>query len=456
MDTNINTEPQPWVTLEKLLIEGDTQNLNEFLDSISPAETAWSVSHLDEEHRKRLLVLLHPEDAADVLHDLPDEQAADIIEDISPEGAAAILDQMSNDEQADILGDIDPEDAEAILGAMPRKEAEKTRQLMGYDEDCAGGIMSTVYLAYPETMAAGKVVDDLRKKIDSYSDYDVQYVYVTSSRGKLRGVLRLRDLLLTPPGKQVSLIMITDPVHVSLTAPLDELIQLFEEHAYIGVPVTNESGILVGIVRRAEVMEASGRRSENSFLKVSGIVGGEEFRYMPFRQRSFRRLSWLSINIVLNIIAASVIAIYQDTLTSVIALAVFLPIISDMSGCSGNQAVAVSIRELTLGLIKPFEILRVLGKEIWIGLTNGVILGILLGGVAYLWKGNPFLGLVVGGALATNTLVAVCLGGMIPLVLKKTGMDPALASSPILTTVTDMCGFFFALSFATVALPLLT
>jgi magnesium transporter len=173
---------------------------------------------------------------------------------------------------------------------------------------------------------------------------------------------------------------------------------------------------------------------------------------MPLLSRSGRRLSWLSLNIVLNIIAASVIALYQDTLTAVIALAVFLPMVSDMSGCSGNQAVAVSMRELSLGLVRPTEIMRVLGKEISLGILNGLALGILLGGVAYLWKGNPFLGLVVGGALAVNTVVAVCLGGLIPLLLKRIRLDPALVSSPLLTTVTDMCGFFFVLSFASLLL----
>ena len=146
--------------------------------------------------------------------------------------------------------------------------------------------------------------------------------------------------------------------------------------------------------------------------------------------------------------AASVIAFYQDTLAAVIALAVFLPIISDMSGCSGNQAVAVSIRELTLGLLKPNELFRVLFKEAGIGLLNGSVLGALIGIVAWVWQGNPYLGLVVGGALAANTLLAVLIGGLVPLVLRRFGMDPALASGPILTTVTYMCGFFLVLSLA--------
>ena len=173
---------------------------------------------------------------------------------------------------------------------------------------------------------------------------------------------------------------------------------------------------------------------------------------MPVRVRSSRRLSWLSVNILLNLMAASVIAFYQDTLSSVIALAVFLPIISDMSGCTGNQAVAVSMRELSLGIIKPGETFRVWFQEIRVGLINGLVLGILLGLAAFLWKGNIYLGLVVGGALAINTLVAVSIGGTVPLILKKLNVDPALASGPILTTITDMIGFFLALSFATIAL----
>ena len=159
---------------------------------------------------------------------------------------------------------------------------------------------------------------------------------------------------------------------------------------------------------------------------------------------------------MLNIIAASVIAFNQETLAAVIALAVFLPIISDMSGCSGNQAVAVSLRELTLGIIRPSEVWRVFRKESAVGLINGGVLGILLGLVAWAWKGNLMLGAVVAAALAANTLIAVCFGGLIPLALRGLGQDPALASGPILTTVTDMSGFFIVLKLASLVLPSLT
>ena len=176
---------------------------------------------------------------------------------------------------------------------------------------------------------------------------------------------------------------------------------------------------------------------------------------MPTVTRARRRLSWLSINIVLNIIAASVIALYQETLAAVIVLAVFLPIISDMSGCSGNQAIAVSMREITLGLIQPSDALRVWLKELAVGLINALVLGVLLGVAAYLWQRNVYLSLVVGFALAINTILSVSLGGLVPLFLRRMRMDPALASGPILTTVTDMCGFFLVLSFASAMLPLI-
>jgi magnesium transporter len=261
---------------------------------------------------------------------------------------------------------------------------------------------------------------------------------------------------MAPRNRVLSETMIKTPLGVNINASLRDLKAFFSQYAFLGAPVTDDEGKLVGVIRSSSVREAANRQNNQLFLKFAGIVGGEESRNMSLFKRSSRRLSWLSINIVLNIIAASVIAIYQDTLEKAIVLAVFLPIISDMSGCSGNQAVAVSIRELTLGLVRPRELVRVLAKESAIGLINGIALGILLGGAAILWKGNPYLGLVVGVSLAANTLVAVSFGGLVPLILRGMRTDPALASGPLLTTVTDMCGFFFVLSFASLMLPRIT
>lgn len=445
----------PWKILKKKIEKKNGKQITDFLGTLSSSERARAIAHLDKESIMELLILMPSHQAADLLDDLPDEQAADLIEILPRKEARSIVDELSPSDQADILGDMKERNAEAILGEMLFEDAEKTRELLKHPQDSAGGIMHTEFLAYNEDTIVEDVLNDLQSNGEKYSDYQIQYIYLTSVEGKLIGVLRLRDILFSSRQNKINSLTVAEPVFVTVSMPLEGLAQVFEEKKYIGIPVTNDESCIVGVVHRKDVMEAFGERNKDTYLKASGIVGGEELRSMPLLQRSKRRLSWLSVNILLNVIAASVIAFYQDTLSAVIALAVFLPIISDMSGCSGNQAVAVSIRELTLGLVKPFELLGVLSKELGMGIINGIVLGIVLGVIAFLWKGNIYFGIVVGGALTVNTIVAVCLGGMIPLYLQKIGKDPALASGPILTTVTDMCGFFFALGFATMMLPLL-
>jgi magnesium transporter len=325
--------------------------------------------------------------------------------------------------------------------------------MLEYEPDCAGGIMISEFLVYEIDNTIQDVLNDLQTNRGKYADYQVQYFYVVDKEEKLSGVLRMHDLLFPARETRLTDIMIKPPLSISDKASLKELQEFFEDHHLFGVPVVNDSNRMVGLVLPDAVKEAVSKQKTKNFLRLSGIVGGEEFRTMPLHSRAGRRLSWLSLNIVLNIIAASVIALYTDTLAAVITLAVFLPMVSDMSGCSGNQAVAVSMRELALGLVRPGELLWVLAKEAKVGIINGLVLGLLLGGVAFFWKGNPWLGAVVGGALAANTLVSVTLGGMLPLILKRLKLDPALVSSPLLTTVTDMCGFFFVLSFAAAVLP---
>jgi magnesium transporter len=316
--------------------------------------------------------------------------------------------------------------------------------------------MISEFLVYKSDDTIQDVLDDLQANRSEYANYHVQYFYVVDREAKLTGVLRMNDLLFPARDTRLTQVMITSPLSVPVKASLKELDEFFAEHHFFAVPVVDDEQRLVGVVLPEAIEEAVNKQETKTFLRLSGIIGGDEFRTMPLLSRSGRRLSWLTLNIVLNIIAASVIAMYQDTLAVVITLAVFLPMVSDMSGCSGNQAVAVSMRELSLGLVRPGELLWVLVKEARVGIINGLVLGLLLGGVAFFWKGNPWLGVVVGGALALNTVVSVILGGLLPLVLKRVKLDPALVSGPLLTTVTDMCGFFFILSFAAALLPKLT
>lgn len=443
----------PWEKLGELVNSGSGAEIARFFDGISPSETARVISRLSEEDRLRLFGLLSPKEAAGVIEDMPEVQAADLVEGLPSDHAAAILEELHSDHLADVLGEMDESASRAILEKMDHEEAAEARKILEYAPDSAGGLMISEYLAYRTDDTVRRVLEDLRAHRKAYTDYNVQYFYVVDPAGRLAGVLRMHDLLFPPRDARLAEIMIASPLKVPDTASLQELKGIFEERKLFGVPVVDSSDRLVGVVLPSDVEEAANKRQVRSFLRLSGVIGGEEFRTMPLLSRSGRRLSWLSINIVLNMLAASVIAMHQDTLSAAIALAVFLPMVSDMSGCSGNQAVAVSMRELSLGLVRPRELLWVLAKEAKVGIINGLVLGTLLGAVAYAWKGNPWLGLVVGGALAANTLVSVTLGGMLPLILKRLRLDPALVSSPLLTTATDMCGFFLVLSFAAAVLP---
>ncbi len=451
--TEDTTTERFWEDLEHLTDIGDSIAATELLQQLSPEEQRYALSRFEEDSQLSLIELLNPESAAELLSNLPEAQATSILEEMAPELAADVFQELPGDIGADLLREMDSEDSEALLAQMDdAEEAGGLRQRSSYDWDTAGGLMTTEFASFSSSSTVGDVLQHLSENAEHYGDMDVQYVYVVDEDGCLFGVLRLRDLVMTPRKKPVTDIMIPQPISVSVEDNFEHLLRLFAEKAYIGLPAIDEKGVLKGVVTKESLHEASADHQTEDYLNASGIVGGEELRSMPMWDRSRRRLAWLGPNIVLNLIAASIIAFYEDTLQAVIALAVFLPIISDMSGCSGNQAVAVSMRELTLGVIRENEFLRIVWKEGVLGLINGSILGILLGTIAALWKGNIWLGLVVTGALMLNTLLSVLLGGMIPLLLKRLKIDPALASGPILTTCTDMCGFFLVLNIASMML----
>ena len=449
------TDSSPWKRLEELVEQGDTDQLVLETELMGSRESGRALSRLNANQQRLLVNALPPEEVADIFVDLSETQAATILNNLSPEDAAHILEEMPSDDAVDLLQKVESEHAEEILDAMPEKLAQETRRLSLYDPTVAGGLMSPLYIAYPSHYSTGQVVTDLRDKADDEHEYNIQYTYVVDADGQLVGVLTLRDLLLTPSSEPIENIMHKQPFAVPDLTTLDTLWEYFQEHNYLGLPVIDDQDRLIGVVGRDDVIEALGDRIQSDYMKSQGIIGGEELRSMPLTIRVRRRLSWLSANIGLNIVAASVIAVYQDTLAAVIALAVFLPIISDMSGNAGFQAAAVSMRELALGVIKPIDMLYVAMKEAVVGLINGLVLGLLICGAAWIWQGNMVLGLVAGSAMMLNTLVSVLLGGLLPLVLRRMDLDPALASGPILTTVTDMCGFFLVLSFATACLHLL-
>ncbi|WP_366656136.1 magnesium transporter [Fodinicurvata sp. EGI_FJ10296] len=441
-------------SLEAAIDAGDGAALNALLDPLPYNEALRELLNLSQARRYAAFDLMPVELAAELVEEAPYELAAELIEHVAAARAAEILDEMHSDVQADVVREMDDAAAEAVFAEMDADEAADLRRLVEYDAESAGGLMMSEVFSFPQHATVGAVLKRLAGDgEDDFERYRGQHPYMLDDAGRPVGVVSLRLLLTTRRSVALSEIMIA-PMTVSVDTPLDTLENLFDEHPFLGLPVVDEAGILVGVVSRSAVDEALVKRAERSHLRQQGVFG-DELRSMPLKIRAGRRLGWLSANIVLNILAAGVIALYEETLAAVIALAIFLPMVSDMSGNAGMQAIGVTMRELSLGLVRPVDALRVWLKELSVGVINGIALGILIAIVAWVWKGNGWLGLVVGLALAANTVIAVSIGGVAPLILKRLGQDPAVASGPVLTTITDMAGFFLVLSLATLMMPLL-
>jgi magnesium transporter len=436
--------------LQIALDADDETQLAEAVDSLSSHEALRQVSLMETADRDDLMTRLSPEAAAELIEEAPAELAVTMIESLESTVAAKIMEELHSDTQADIVQEMETKSSEAILAEMESESADNLRKLSQYEPDTAGGLMELETFTFNIDETVGAVLKALTAGDDSFERYRGQHPYILDDDGRLVGVVSLRDMLRSRRAVKLADIL-HEPIAVQPDASQDELVDLFDENPFLGIPVVDASGILLGVVSRLELAEAELERAEQESLSRQQV--GDELRSMPTLLRSRRRLAWLSSNIVLNIIAASVISAYEETLAAVIAIAVFLPMVSDMSGCSGNQAVGVSMRELSLGLTRPVDLFHVLKKEFGVGVINGIVLGILIGIVAWVWKDNAFLGIVIGLALATNTVIAVSIGGTVPLLLKKFGVDPAVASGPLLTTVTDMAGFFLVLSLATLFMP---
>lgn len=435
--------------VHELIAEGDAVRAAELYRSLDlhPDETRALFGRLATGEGASLVAALADDDAArEVLLWLPREQAAAIAEEMDAATSARLIGGLPSDERADLLAALAEESRAAIQAALPDEARADAARLLTYEPDTAGGLMETEFLAYPARSTARHAIRDIRAHRERYAAIGVQYIYLLDEGRRLTGVVQIRDLVLAPEDATLDSLARRDPARVRDSATMHELAGLFDEHPYMALPVVDERGVMLGVVTRADVTESEAEEAEDRYRVSQGIVGGEELRSMPLATRLRRRTLWLGVNLVLCLAGAGVIAWHRDTLAGAIIVAAVLPVISATSGNAAMQAAAVSIRELTLGIIDPGAWRRVLVHELTLASLLAIPLGLATAVLAGLWGAGWAVGLAVGMAMAANSLVAIAVGSLCPLLLRRVGVDPALASGPITTTLADVSGFALTLT----------
>ncbi|HEY9506614.1 MAG TPA: magnesium transporter [Gemmatimonadales bacterium] len=409
-----------------------------------PADLADVLAALDEHERLAVVQALPPELSSQALAELPeDAHAEQTLAALSPERAAEIVEELEDDDAADILRELEPEKQEAILQEV--EDRAQVERLLKYEEETAGGRMTTHLVTVPDSATAAEALDEIRRQSQEVEDF--YQVFVVDDDRHLVGILPFKSLVVSRPDRPIRQFM--EPADISVKPDLDqeEVARVMARYNLPSVAVVDDSGRLLGRVTFDDVIDVVEAETTEDLLKFGGVSPDEELA-APWTESVRSRLPWLGVNLLTAFFAGSVVYYFQDTLQRTVLLAVWMPIIAGMGGNAGTQALAVTVRRLALGLISEHQLVGVLRKEVLVGVTNGLAIGIVVGAIAALLGGHPMLGLVVFLAMTVNLLVAGFAGAFIPIILERLGVDPAIASSIFVTTFTDTVGFLLLLGLA--------
>ncbi len=436
--------------LNALLVRGDRDLTFQFLYGLDDRETVGLLDHLDDAAFQRLLAGIGRQNLADLLADLDPEDAVRHLERLEAPVAAQLADRMDPDDAADLISEMDEREAEALLERMDPEESQDVRTLLAYPPETAGGLMTPEFVAVQPQWTVRDTIRYLRTQ--AHDAETIYYVYAVDRQGRLMGVLSLRDLILANDYDRVSERLIRDVIRVRVDGDQEDVANLMKDEDLLALPVVDFNDRLVGIITIDDVMDVLEEEYGEDMLKFSAIEGGEERSLSHPAGSIRRRLPWLSINIALSLIGAGISSLFESTIAQFVALAFFLPVISNMGGNVGIQAVSVAIRGISTGEVAFSDFWRVMRKEVVVGLANGLVLGALLGAVSFAWKGEPLLGVVTLFGLWANVLVASLCGGTLPFLLHRLGLDPAMMTGPLLTTIVDVISIVTFLGLATALL----
>ena len=430
--------------LERLLESGQWPEALERFSGLHPVDQGEVLDGLPREFRQSLLAELDHAVVAGILEYLEPEESAEMVGGRDPADLAQVLDLTDPDVAVDLLQQIPEEKQQETLEAMA--DAAEVTELLQYQDDTAGGLMITDYPVVTEATTTPNALDQLRL-LGSDAE-DINSVLVVNEQQRLVGSLSVTRLALARSSALIGDIMDREIDSVSSETDQEECARVIQRYNLNLIPVVDGEGRLSGVVLAEDLMDVVTEEATEDMFRIAS-VGGERIAG-PMSNSLRRRLPWLYINLATAFLAAVMVSLFEDTISRVVALAVFLPVVASQGGIGGTQTATLVVRSMALGEVPRRLGLRLLARELALGLIHGVALGVVVGFVAYLWKGNFTLGVVLGLAMLGNMLVAGMFGAGVPLLLRQLRMDPAVSSAVFVTTFTDVIGFVLFLGLAAV------
>jgi len=423
----------------------------------------------------RDLLSKRPADVAEVLTEISEDQAIDLVHrlflrqqaaeplsEMEPEDSAEILARLDRDEAIKILSRMDPDDAVDLLEELPSetqqellsrladKDAEVLSSLLAYPPDSAGGLMSPEFVELTLEMTTGEAIDLLRRRVEEAET--VYYAYITDAGARLVGVVGLRDMALAPQSTPISQVLKRDIVSVLVTEDAEDVARLFDKYSFVALPVIEDDGRLLGIITVDDVIDVIREEATEDIYGLAAVPR-EESVDTSWRSSFGMRLPWMYVRLATGLAAAIVVGLFEDMVAKVAALAVLMGVVAGQGGSAGMQTVTIMTRGIALGDLGRSKGYRLLGKEALLGMANGLVIGLTVGLITYIWKGDLLLGVAMLGAMTLTMTVAGAAGALIPLLVRALGRDPALASGIFLTTITDIFGYAVLFILAWLLLP---
>lgn len=425
--------------LSEALDSGVQSKVKQLINSLNGAEIGDLLESLPMARRQTVWDLVKVDLDGDVLVEVNDEVRAGLIRDTSPDDLVQAVGDLEIDDIADILNDLPDAVVTEVLRAMDRQDRERLEQVMSYPEDSAGGLMNPDVVTVRPDVSLDVVLRYLRVRGELPEVFD--QLFVVNRAGKYLGQLKLADVLTKDPSSQVTDLIDTTTDAIPVDMPARQVAIEFEHDDLVSAPVTDQEGMLLGRITIDDVVDVIREEGEHMVLTAAGL-DEEDDMFAPVLQSARRRWVWLGVNLITALLAALVLYTFQPTLDELVELAVLFPVVMSMGGIAGTQTLTLMIRGMATGQVSARNSMAILRKELAVGILNGIVFSIIIAAIAYFWYGNPGLGLVMGIAIIVNLVAGALAGALIPVILKRMSIDPALAGGVVLTTVTDVIGIF--------------